>query len=955
MRQCLLLGLYRLTRHYAWWVAIAVLALAILALYSLKDLKLRSSVQELLPRNDPILEKFTQHQEALQEAQVITILLTLRAAPPSPGEGVARLLAAAQQIQQTLLNNEEITLVSYRQEKPDLPSFLNLSNLSEESLRTLAATMQELKREVEGSGQLPELDAVYASISEALEQLISGLAVLNPQALAEALKQLGGQIEELKALNEQVYATLSRLPQDLKQAEGRIDELSQLLSSWQSALLPPPPPSETEYYLSKDQRSLLVQVWPRESAQKSFEYNRRVTELVKMALASLDLPGQGLDWGLKGPYVFSAETNEALRRDMEKTAIITHIGVLLLFILVLKRLFYPLLATLPILVALIFTVTWAMIAFGGLNPLTAFLPAIVLGMGIDYGIQFISHYLEERNQSRRVAPALRATLITKGSAMFVAATATSLVLFGLGVLSRSQGLSEMGFIVAVGVILSCVLTLILLPALIVAVHTVLGRRLRARPPRPWNLSGAVRVLIRHRLVVIGLVLAGTVALAWPASRVQFAFITEALRPTNLSSQRVRAYIEQNFALPQVPDLENYFLFFVDNSEEVVRRICEELDALEAIDQPPTAYYCLFPAPQEMDVIKQRLATLRQLDLVAPLDQGAQRLQALQEQFARREAILAALTRLEESLSSGQENVLRATGDQVLAAELSSLLDSTHAIRARLEELVPARLEDQIQVLRVKLVAVSDQAKSILGVAPTPQQVEQMVYLCDQEPAHALCQKFFTTDATGRKKAIVYAHVRPDWLWNSARYDQFMEEAQAVWSDFIGLPMIQATLKEFMQRDFWWSTGLALLIILIVLRIDFHRFPIPGATWLSLLTLGLGYLWMLGVMGLLRIDFNVVNILISPLIIGLGVDNCVYLLHRHRDFGGSSIERATASTALPILANALATMIGFGSLMLAETSALRILGLSAVMGIGFITLLSLTFLPAVVGALASRSR
>jgi hypothetical protein len=83
-----------------------------------------------------------------------------------------------------------------------------------------------------------------------------------------------------------------------------------------------------------------------------------------------------------------------------------------------------------------------------------------------------------------------------------------------------------------------------------------------------------------------------------------------------------------------------------------------------------------------------------------------------------------------------------------------------------------------------------------------------------------------------------------------------------------------------------------------------------------------------------------------LLIGLGVDNCVYLLHRYRDFGGRSIERALASTGLPILANTLATMIGFGSLMLAETPVLGVLGESAVMGIGFMTLLSLTFLPAV---------
>jgi len=944
MRQRLLLSLYRLTRYYAWWVLFAALTLAILALLFLQDLKLRSSFQELLPRDDPILERFERHQEALQETEIITILLTLESPPPRAGEEVARLLRAGQRVSEALKGSDEVTWVSYRQKVPELPPLpINLLYLSEESLKKLEETVAELRAAVADAAPLAErtepLEEIYADVSSAIKELLSGLGVLNPQKLAEALKELSGNLADLRRLNAEVQETLSRLPQELQATEERLAELTRLLQSWQSALQPPPP-TGGEYLLSKDSRALLVQVGPNQPSRLSLEYNRKVTQMVRTKLASLKLEEEGIEWGLKGPYVFSAETDEALRRDMNKTALITIVGVSLLFILVLRRLFYPLLAILPVMIALIFTLVGAKLAFGGLNLLTAFLPAIVLGLGIDYGIQFISHFLEERRGSRRIAPAIRATLVTKGSAMLVAATATSLVLFGLGVVARSPGLKEMGFILGLGVLLSCLLTLLLLPALIVAVHTALGRRLRGQAPMPWDLSPAARLLLRGRWAVVALVIAGTIAMAWPAGRVDFAFITEALQPTNLPSQRVRAYIDENFELQQVPDPENYFLFFVDSPQDV-RRVSEKLARLEAVDNV-TSYYSLIPDPDELEEIKRRLATLKALDPTSPLEQAVLRVEALQGRFGRRDKLQSELANLEEQLKEGEGQVLVATGDEELAAEFAELSASTKKIRKLLVSLSPEELEDRLQVLLVSLKAVLSQVRKITGAIPTPKEIDDLI----ANPPPKLRERFFTPEG----EMIVYAHVRPEWLWNSLRYDQFIREASEIWDDYLGLPMIRAILEDYMQRDFWWSTALAVLVILVVLRIDFSG--MRWGTGLSLTALGLGYLWMLGVMDLLGIDFNVANILISPLLIGLGVDNCVYLLHRHRDLGGSSIERALASTAVPILANTFATMIGFGSLMLAETPVLRVLGQSAVMGIGFMTLFSLTFLPA---AIALRGR
>jgi predicted RND superfamily exporter protein len=108
--------------------------------------------------------------------------------------------------------------------------------------------------------------------------------------------------------------------------------------------------------------------------------------------------------------------------------------------------------------------------------------------------------------------------------------------------------------------------------------------------------------------------------------------------------------------------------------------------------------------------------------------------------------------------------------------------------------------------------------------------------------------------------------------------------------------------------------------------------------------------MLGGMRLLQVDFNFINITISPLLIGIGVDSGIHIIHRYLEERAISIdgavERAGRMTAVAVLVTSLTTMLVFGSLLIARTPGLRLLGVSALLGIGFTLLFSVVFLPAV---------
>ena len=82
--------------------------------------------------------------------------------------------------------------------------------------------------------------------------------------------------------------------------------------------------------------------------------------------------------------------------------------------------------------------------------------------------------------------------------------------------------------------------------------------------------------------------------------------------------------------------------------------------------------------------------------------------------------------------------------------------------------------------------------------------------------------------------------------------------------------------------------------------------------------------MMGILGLLGVDLNPANLIVLPLVIGIGVDDGVHVLH---DFHQQTANyRMSASTTNAIVLTSLTSMIGFGSMMVASHRGLYSLGL-----------------------------
>jgi predicted RND superfamily exporter protein len=126
---------------------------------------------------------------------------------------------------------------------------------------------------------------------------------------------------------------------------------------------------------------------------------------------------------------------------------------------------------------------------------------------------------------------------------------------------------------------------------------------------------------------------------------------------------------------------------------------------------------------------------------------------------------------------------------------------------------------------------------------------------------------------------------------------------------------------------------------------------PVRALLALVPLLGGMIWMLGTMALLGLRVNFMNIFVVTMIIGIGVDYGVHLLHRWHEAGGDP--QALSETAKAIAVAALTTMVGFGSLVLSHFPGLRSVGAAAILGALSTAILSISVLPVLLSKLPRR--
>ena len=227
--------------------------------------------------------------------------------------------------------------------------------------------------------------------------------------------------------------------------------------------------------------------------------------------------------------------------------------------------------------------------------------------------------------------------------------------------------------------------------------------------------------------------------------------------------------------------------------------------------------------------------------------------------------------------------------------------------------------------------------------------EQPLQLADvQETVHGakLLRRYLRPTASGGWKTVVYLHP-PAKTWRREAPPQAHALADSVGPNayLSGSNVVSRFLRERVLRDAVLAAALGFVLVGFLLWLDYRHLR---DTLLSLAPLTMGLLWMLGAMALLDIPMNFMNIFVSTMIIGIGVDYGVHMIHRHREFAAKSAEgreSGLAQTGKAIGLAAMSTIVGFGSLSRSHYPGLSSMGLVAILGAVSTCLVAVTVLPA----------
>ncbi|MGK7389890.1 MAG: MMPL family transporter [Candidatus Cyclobacteriaceae bacterium M2_1C_046] len=148
------------------------------------------------------------------------------------------------------------------------------------------------------------------------------------------------------------------------------------------------------------------------------------------------------------------------------------------------------------------------------------------------------------------------------------------------------------------------------------------------------------------------------------------------------------------------------------------------------------------------------------------------------------------------------------------------------------------------------------------------------------------------------------------------------------------------LIELLQEDFNKLVNISLAVVFIIILVSYGRIELAIIAFLPII---LSWLWILGIMGLFGLSFNIVNIIICTFIFGLGIDYSIFVMRgltQNYKLGLNNL----VSYKKSIVLSAVTTLVGIGVLAFAQHPTLKSIALLAIIGIIAVIFLTFTIQP-----------
>ena len=165
----------------------------------------------------------------------------------------------------------------------------------------------------------------------------------------------------------------------------------------------------------------------------------------------------------------------------------------------------------------------------------------------------------------------------------------------------------------------------------------------------------------------------------------------------------------------------------------------------------------------------------------------------------------------------------------------------------------------------------------------------------------------------------------------------------------GMPYIRTLNANSIISEIGLFVGAALGITSLLFFFFFRSFR---ATMISMFVVIIGVMWSFGTLGLLNYEITVLTAIIPPLIIVIGIPNCIFLINKYqqeiKNHGNKakSLQRVISKVGNATLMTNLTTAAGFGTFIFTDSKLLSEFGIVASLNIVFLFILCLIIIPIV---------
>ncbi len=715
-----------------------------------------------------------------------------------------------------------------------------------------------------------------------------GLFKMLGLAIDEALKDKGSQpIEIASVLNAMTDVVKA-------QVAGRFRHLS-----WQE-LMTGKKGSDDK---ARDRRVIVIQ--PTLDFTSLRPAAKAMGELRRLAVALNLTPENGVRVRLTGGAAMEHEELKSVEDGMGLAGALSLALVVGLLAIGLRspRLVVATLATL--LIGLIWTAAFGIMALGAFNLISVAFAVLFIGLSVDFGIHYGLRYQESIDRGADHATALAEASEGVGGALTMCAVGAAIAFYSF-LPTDYVGLAELGLIAGTGMFVAFFANLTVLPALLTVMPLPAdGGRLGPSVFSPMTV--ALRSLVSRRSrVVCGLALAAAVGAALLLPKATFDFDPINLRDPK--SESVSTFLDLRSDTRTRP----YTIAILADDLAAAQATAVKLKPLPEVDETVTlADFVPKDQQAKLDIIGNMALFLTPAFATAgatPRPTAIERLNALADFQARLQS-LAAMTQRREAAAAKELGF-------ALAELFRQPGDDGRRI-GDLENRMLAALPGRLKALNAALSA-------------------EPVTL-DTLPAE-LKEHYVAAD--GRARLVVYPK---EDMQDRAALARFVAAVRGVAPAAYGAPVIILEAGKAVLEAFWQAALLSVgLIVAMLLAILDRRQDVI----LIFAPLVLAALLTVATSVLIGQTFNFANLIVLPLLFGLGVASGIHLVIRERESAGANSALET-STPRAVVFSALTTIGSFGSIAVSSHPGTASMGVLLAVAITLTMACTLIVLPALV--------